>query len=315
MNHEALRSWLADRVGTDLQITELSRLATGNSRANWRVATDSGLRLVVRVEQHGVFGTNGSVEFELMRAAGRLGCAVAPVRWNEPTGEVLGQPFFVMDFVDGVPTGRDDRSMSEPLIEDFIRRLDELHRTDWTAELAAPSLVSGADGDGRGCWATHAEIDRWHGVARAEVGRPIALIEEGAAWLHHHAPVAPRIGIVHGDPGPGNMVHDGSSVVALTDWEFAHLGDPAEDWAYLITMRGSRTRTPGQWAALFDRLVGVRLTDADLRFWSAFNYFKGACANLTCRRVFATHPAPNLAIIGTALHTHFLRQMAELTGD
>ena len=58
------------------------------------------------------------------------------------------------------------------------------------------------------------------------------------------------------------------------------------------------------------------MTERDLRYWAVFNYFKGACANATCRRVFATtNPAPNMGIIGTALHQTFVRQIADLIGD
>ena len=105
----------------------------------------------------------------------------------------------------------------------------------------------------------------------------------------------------------------GHAVIALTDWEFTHLGDPMEDWAYLVAMRGSRTMSRDAWLALFDRVAGVQVTERDLRYWTAFNFFKGACANLTCRRVFATvNPAPNMGLIGTALHQSFVRRLAEI---
>ena len=108
-------------------------------------------------------------------------------------------------------------------------------------------------------------------------------------------------------------MHDGAAVVAFTDWEFAHLGDPMEDWVYLIAMRGARTMTSGQWCQRIRDTVGIEVTDWDLRYWSAFNFFKGACANLTCLRVFAgPNPAPNMAIIGSALQQTFMRNMAHL---
>jgi aminoglycoside phosphotransferase (APT) family kinase protein len=34
---------------------------------------------------------------------------------------------------------------------------------------------------------------------------------------------------VHGDAGPYNMLVENDRLTALLDWEFAHLGDPAED--------------------------------------------------------------------------------------
>ena len=41
--------------------------------------------------------------------------------------------------------------------------------------------------------------------------------------------------------------------------------------------------------------------------------FKGACANVTCLRVFTTtNPAPNMVLIGTALHQTYVRQTATL---
>lgn len=304
---DALTGWLRERRGDGATVAALRRIATGNSRAMWFVAMSDGARYVARVEQGGVFGTSGAAEFELMRAAHALGCPVATVRWLEPTGDLIGQPFFVMDFLDGATTGRDDRSMSPDLATDFVRRLRELHHVDWTQELAVDEPADDA---------THRQIDRWHRIyLDATAGLPIPLLEEGAAWLHHHAPPAAGIGIVHGDPGPGNFVHDGERVLAFTDWEFAHVGDPMEDWVYLITMRGNRTMARDEWLALFESVAGVTVTDDDLRYWSVFNHFKGACANATCRRVFATtNPAPNMAIIGTALHQTFVRRVAALIG-
>jgi aminoglycoside phosphotransferase (APT) family kinase protein len=191
--------------------------------------------------------------------------------------------------------------MTAELALDFVSRLDELHRTDWASVLPA---TTNSD-------ATHDEIDRWSSVYRSVGAGVIPLLEEGAAWLHRWAPPVRSVGIVHGDPGPGNFVHDGHRVVAFTDWEFSHLGDPMEDWAYLVTMRGSRTMSRDGWLALFRSAVGVEVSDRDLQYWTAFNYFKGACANLTCRRAFATsNPSPNMALIGTALHQTFLRNLS-----
>jgi aminoglycoside phosphotransferase (APT) family kinase protein len=305
MDEQRLASWLREQRGDDAEVADVERIATGNSRANWSVRMSDGARYVVRVEQGGVFGTSGAVEFEMMGAAHRLGCPVARVRWLEPTGAVLGQPFFVMDYVEGVTADRNDRSMPEQLADDFVRRLRELHGADWSAHI---------DDDGRG--RTHAQIDRWYAVYRGEADVAVPLLEEGAAWLHHHAPDPERIGIVHGDPGPGNFVHDGSTVLAFTDWEFTHIGDPMEDWVYLVTMRGARTMDRDSWLALFERVAGVAVSERDLHYWSVFNFFKGACANLTCRRVFRTvNPAPNMALIGTALHQTYVRHMAGMIGE
>jgi hypothetical protein len=90
-----------------------------------------------------------------------------------------------------------------------------------------------------------------------------------------------------------------------------------EDWAYVIAMRGARTMPVDAWRALIADIAGIDVTDSHLRYWGAFNFFKGACANLTCLPVFAgANPAPNMAIIGTALQQSFLRRLAGLVaGD
>lgn len=301
---DALQAWLSAKLGHPAHVSAMHRIATGHSRAMWYVELDDGQRLVVRVEQGGVFGTSSAAEFELMRAAGRLGCPVATVRWLEPTGEVLGQPFFVMDFVESASAKREDRSLGDGVAVDFIRRLHDLHTVSWGTELPAPTDPTTV---------THEQIERWTGVYHSASMLAAPLLDEAAAWLHRHAPPVAQVSIVHGDPGPGNFLHDGSTVIALTDWEFAHIGDPMEDWVYLISMRGARTMPADRWRAMIIDAAGVEVTDWHMRYWGAFNFFKGACANLTCLSVFAgLNPAPNMAIIGSALQQTFMRDMAAM---
>ncbi len=304
---DLLEAWIAEQSGRDVEMAELRRITTGHSRGNWFVELEDGSRFVVRVEQGGVFGTSGADEFEFMRAVGRLGFPVASVRWLEPTGTVIGQPFFVMDFVEGgVTAGREDRSLAPDLAVDFVRRLDELHHLEWDGVLDGPAPAE----------ATHVQIERWARVYRSTSPLPVPLLEEGAAWLHAHAPPLERVALVHGDPGPGNFVHDGHRVLAFTDWEFSHLGDPAEDWSFLLSMRGARTMPLEDWLALIRREVGVEVDPDELRYWRAFNFFKGACANRSCLKSFAgANPAPNMALIGTVLQQTFMRQLADLVAE
>jgi aminoglycoside phosphotransferase (APT) family kinase protein len=301
--HGRLEPWLFMQRGRAANIVTLRRIATGHSRAMWFVELDDRERYVVRVEQGGVFGSSSVDEVIFMRAAAELGLPVAPIRWIERRTSVLGHPFFVMDYVDHQATPREERGLPAGVAIDLVKRLDEVHRADWSSVLPAPPDLTQL---------THVQIDRWTEVYRSSTVT-VPLLEEAAAWLHRYARVPSRVGIVHGDPGPGNFLHDGTRLVAHTDWEFAHLGDPMEDWAYLVQMRGSRTMTPDAWRSLIRDTVGVDVTDFDLRYWGAFNLFKGACANLTCRVAFGgPNPLPNMAIIGTALHQTFLRRLADL---
>lgn len=242
-----------------------------------------------------------------MSALAKVGFPVAPVLLDEPTGEVIGQPFFVMEFVEGDQREREDRSLDEAVVIDLVHTLRRLH------DLGSAQVFDAFEVSPVPAEATAAQIERWAEIYRRASPTPIPLLEEAAAWLHEYAPPLDRLHVVHADPGPGNLIQREGRVIAFSDWEFSHLGDPMEDWVYLATMRGARTMPTDEWLELFAREAGVEPTEFDLRYWSAFNLFKGACANRTALEVFREHnPAPNLAIIGTALHQTFLRRTADL---
>ena len=302
---DALAAWVAATTGADGAVSTV-RIGTGHSRAMYRLSYADGSRYVVRMEQGGVFGTSGREEARTMRGLLAAGFPVATIVAEEPTGTVTGQPFFVMTYLDGAAS-EDERAIDEATAIAFVRMLRTLHDVD-ADEIAFDIRPDHPD------QATHAQIDRWHAVYRSATTRPIPLLEEAAAWLHHHAPPLQRIAVVHGDAGPGIFVHDGGSIVALTDFEFTHLGDPAEDWSFCLAMRGVRTMPRERWLALFAEHAGVSMTPERWRFWEAFNLFKGACANRTCLSLFESgrNRAPNMAIIGTALHQLFLRRLVDL---
>ena len=162
--------------------------------------------------------------------------------------------------------------------------------------------------------ATIAQVRRWSDVHRSSVDRPIELLERSAEWLTINAPDGERLSVIHGDAGPDNFVHDGERVTAITDWEFGHVGDPMEDWVFCIQMRGSRALPKEEWFGRLADVAGVRIEPEIWNYWEAFNYFKGSCANLSCRRLYETgaNPAPNMAIVGSAVHRVFLRRLVDL---
>ncbi len=298
----ALERWLAER-GRCRCVVSVQRIATGNSRGMWRVEADTG-SFVVRIEQGGVFGTDGTLEAQRMMDLAGLGAPIAPVLEVEETGAVLGNAFFVMGFVENLVEKGDDRSLPESVAVDCVRTLHGLHQLTPPASWGAP--MTAAD-------ALEHELARCERLYRAAAPEGIAALDEGLAWLRATLRPTRVACIVHGDPGPGNLLHDGTRVLAHTDWEFVHLGDPMEDWTYLISMRGARTMAADAWREIIRAHTGVEVTDEELRHWGAYNFFKGACANLSCLSAFeGPNPAPNMAIIGTALHRRFLRSMTAL---
>jgi aminoglycoside phosphotransferase (APT) family kinase protein len=304
----ALTAWFGQSLGGPVEVTRATVLSGGHSRRMLvlDVAGPQGTEsFVVRIEQGGTFGTDGTLEAEAMQALGRSGVAVAPVRWIERDPAPLGQPFFVMDLVPG------GSAVDDVVLESFLHALHAVHAVD-------PHELSGSLGPPPSPEdAVQAQVDRWLGVYRASVPVPVPLLDEAASWLRRFLRPTGPVAVVHGDPGPGNFLHQHGTITALTDWEFVHHGDVAEDWAYFATIRARKLKSADEWYAVIERTVGVRNDPATWRAWEAFNQFKGACANLTALRLFTdgTATTPNLLAIGTAVHARFLRRLAELVGE
>ena len=304
--HEQLTGWLSRHVDAAFSNATLDRIGVGHSRAMYCATATSGQRVVVRIEQGGVFGTNSAEECRVMKSLHATGYPVARIVAEDPAGEAIGRPLFVMDFVAGAESA-DERSLDDSTADAFVDSLAALHRLDGR-DFGFDIVPEAAS------TATVRQVHRWHDIAHAASGAADPLLDEAAAWLVHHAPPLDRLAVVHGDAGPGNFVHRDGRVAAVTDWEFAHLGDPAEDFAFCLTMRGVRTMPRDAWLRRFDERAGFRMDDAGWRYWEAFNLFKGACANRTCLDVFerGLNPAPDMAIIGTALHQVFLRRLVDI---
>jgi len=78
--------------------------------------------------------------------------------------------------------------------------------------------------------------------------------------------------LVQGDTGPGNFMFRDGQIVAVVDWELAHLGDPMEDLAWVITRSLLQPFVPlGPWFRRYHELSGIEVSDERLHWWTVFN--------------------------------------------
>src|SRR6202167_2998627 len=304
---DRLSQWLAQRAGPGARLQDVTVIPGGFSRLMLDVRWTGGPG-GVRSEQDGMFCTEGRREASVMRILRARGYPVPAILWEEPDPGVLGHPFFVMEYVDG--RARTD----EEGLDDMLRALGQLYRLGPEAvdEVAA---LDGLPAGGGPEQAIDAQLRYWHDVYRSAVPDPIPLLERGFAWLRANLRATGPSVIVHGDPGPGNALQDATGVAAVIDWELAHVGDAAEDWAYLALIRGRRLGSPQSWKARLAATVGVVYDESTWRAWEAFNSVQGACVNLTALDVFGrtSRPTPDLLAIGVAVHLRFLSRAVELT--
>ena len=298
---DALAAWLTEDQGESVEVLDATVIGGGFSRRMWRADVRVGgreLRVIVRIEQGGMFGTDTVTEVTAMKALHGAGFSVPQVLHVEETGSVLGEPFFVMEEVPGVV-----RIDNEGL-DDIIRSVADLHRVPVTVLDASGRTPEQVISD---------NIEGWRAMYRQHAPE-LPLIEFGADWLHEHLqPTGPSV-IVHGDAGPGNALFDPEQGLTTIDWEFAHVGDAAEDWAYLGLIRGRRIMDAAAWKARIADVAGVEYSTEQWRMWLAYMHFRGACVNLSARTVFENGPrrtADQLAI-GVAVHLRSLPQLMEI---
>ena len=127
------------------------------------------------------------------------------------------------------------------------------------------------------------ELDYWSGVIEGDELHPQPIVRAAIRWLYAHPPPpAQKLSVVHGDYRSGNFLHDGSGrIIAVLDWEMAHIGDPLEDLAWGLDPLWRHTNDSDQ--------VGGMCTKADaIRIWEAASGLKVDPAAFAWWEVFAS---------------------------
>ncbi|MEX1008698.1 MAG: phosphotransferase family protein, partial [Acidimicrobiia bacterium] len=227
---DTLRAWVEETAGG--RITALSRPPAGGSREAYFVDVERAdgvvVPLVLRCEGGGSFaGTEISPTKEAVvyRALEHTDVPAPRVVGLAPDGAAL-----LMERVPGSGdfTDLDERTRGETM-RSFIDALAALHSLDVdTLTLDGFRRPRGAEDHAR------LDLEMWARLADDHVADLDPLVRYGGAWLHAHAPDAvERTVLVQGDTGPGNFVFEHGRVTGIVDWEFAHIGDPMDDWAWL----------------------------------------------------------------------------------
>jgi len=222
---EGLRRWVEAETGS--AVAGASRLGKGASRRTWAVDLDDGRTVVVR-EDPGtgpVAGTPLTLkrEADVYRALTSTPVPIPTLIAATPDGQAL--LFERTPGTDDLGPASDDERRS--VARDYGRCLGRLHALA-PEDLELGSLAVPDNGE-----ATSTDIALWQSIREqrcATSGTPIAA--EALEWLAAHVPGG-STSLTHGDAGPGNFLYEDGAVTGLLDWEFAHLGDPHDDLAWV----------------------------------------------------------------------------------
>lgn len=295
----ALEAWLEPHLpeAADLRLADAGKPGSGFSAettildATWLEAgvprTD---RFVLRRETPDpavypsqVPGMDVEVEIQhriMSAVAASSDLPLAPVLGYEADPAVLGAPFFVMGFVDGVvpiesPMYTLEGFFTElapasrtAMVESGLRMLATVHGIDWQAA-GFDWLVP----DGEQPTALR-QLGIWEAYADRELqGREHPLLARALTWLRANPPAASPPALCWGDPRLGNIIWQDDRAACVTDWEAAFVGPPEIDlgwwlmfdrWAHESS--GLTERAPGDpprdaQRAFYEQLVGRSVGD------------------------------------------------------
>jgi aminoglycoside phosphotransferase (APT) family kinase protein len=230
--------------------------------------------MVIRLEPAGDFGLfpeyDVALQYNMMKALADTRVPVPEMYWLEEDPAFLGNPFYVMERLDGqVPSDSppyhsegwlfdsapEDR---ERLWNSGLDAMSEVHKLDWRKpEFAFLKPLP------PGRTSIQAQLDYWDSFLDWGLDRSrYSLINAGFEWLVAHQPPEAEVGICWGDARISNQIFRSHEAIAVIDWEMVFVGNPVADLAWFITLDRVLTEGIG-----LDRLVGVPGKDASIARW------------------------------------------------
>jgi aminoglycoside phosphotransferase (APT) family kinase protein len=322
-----LSVFLREAMGArDVAITHCHRVHGGASRETYSIDAqiDGNARgLILRRDpEASLIETDRALEFAAYQSA--AGAAPVPQAIALVTeSSILGAPFFVMSRIDGAsaasPFAADPYGAHKAEIgAQFFSILGRIHAIDAGASPLARQVETPAPDR---CWAR--ELSHWERVIDADEFAPQPIARATIRRLRRKPPPPPpRLLIVHGDYRSGNFLHDGAGkIVAVLDWEMAHIGDPLEDLAWALdplwsppgSPTGAGMITREEAIGLWEQSSGLTFDPVAFQWWEMFASLKGLAIWISSARTFhdGKNTDPVLAFSGWYCTTRHEQVLAE----
>lgn len=289
------------------KLVSCERLSAGASRETYKIRISAGgkerLLALRRAPDEGVsaMGQGPGLEGEakLFKAARGAGVPGPEVIFVLKRGDGLGTGF-VMEWIEGetlgakIARGAEFFDVRRKLARQCGEILARLHKVDIEA--------TGLDGALEQFTPEHA-VRKTH-AAYMELETPQPMIDYTAKWLLANLPDERPLALVHSDFRNGNLIVDpDKGVVAVLDWELAHIGDPMRDLGWIAT-RSWRFGVPekpvggfGEYDDLFagyEAVSGKKVDRDAVRFWEVFGSFWWAVGCLSMAQSYRNGSNPSV---------------------
>ena len=298
------RGRLPEREG--LELIKHWRIVGGMSRETWFADLrwcDAGQerteRVTVRVDhpEGAVVPVPLRFEYDVLTALAKTDVPAALPFWFEDDPELIGvAPFYVRETVAGSASPKHlyaegQEGLRRSIGYQFAELLGKVHTVDW--EQVGCSAFMEVPEDAEQC--ALLELSRYRRNFEANRTESLPVAAELFAWLERNAPKeVARVSLVWGDVGIGNFIFDGGRIVALTDWEQAHLGDPMKDWASALWRAVDNLLPREEMFARYEEVSGIPINDESIHYYTAFIDAQYTCTSNPVIHRFAVGDNPDI---------------------
>ncbi|WP_313805939.1 phosphotransferase family protein [Sphingobium sp.] len=260
-------------------------------------------------------------EFPVIRAAFDHGFPAPEALWVDTDHKLLpGGDFLIMTRAPGTSGGSVHGAsgvVDAALVTLLAGSVARLHQLPPMRELG--DLTNGI---ASGLWdlpiaeVTRRYIGSIRDLYLQEMAMPSPAVLALYGWLLDNIPDAPgRPVLLHGDIGFHNFIVDDGRLSAVVDWEFAHIGDPADDVGYVRNTAGASLDW-GEFMAAYRAAGGPELEEERVRFFQIWGHVRNLTASQLTTNCFEAGRLAELKLghVGHSMMAGFLRPIRDMMG-
>ena len=281
-----LQDWFGDNIPSAGKIEKVVQFKGGQSNPTYKISSTNQV-FVLRRKPPGILLPSAHAvdrEYKVITALQNTEVPVPKTYGLCEDADIIGTPFFVMDFLDG--TVYWDLLLSEKSPQERMeiyanknKVIAELHNVDYESV--------GLSNYGKPGNYIARQVSRWTKQYLASETENIPAMNNLIDWLPPNIPDEDETSIVHGDYRLDNMVFcSNNNVMGVLDWELSTLGHPIADFNYhCISWKNipqladqkfcneNGIPTEEEYRNMYSRYTGKKL-DENWEFYTIFNIFK-----------------------------------------
>ena len=281
-----LQEWFGDNIPSAGKIDKVVQFKGGQSNPTYKISSTNQV-FVLRRKPPGILLPSAHAvdrEYKVITALQNTEVPVPKTYGLCEDADIIGTPFFVMDFLDGNVYW--DLLLSEKSPQERMeiyanknKVIAELHNVDYES-------VGLSDYGKPGNYIAR-QVSRWTKQYLASETENIPAMNNLIDWLPPNIPDEDETSIVHGDYRLDNMIFcSNNNVMGVLDWELSTLGHPIADFNYhCISWKNipqladqkfcneNGIPTEEEYRNMYSRCTGKKL-DENWEFYTIFNIFK-----------------------------------------